>query len=104
LGLRESRRPIARFVIILLVIRRARVIIALFGSENVLCGDGRAWSLAYVNFTDRGEPEQVDAEIASHGYFDVLRVTATRGRVLAADDERADAPGIAADAGTVDYL
>jgi hypothetical protein len=34
----------------------------------------------------------------------VLRVTATRGRVLAADDERADAPGIAADAGTVDYL
>jgi hypothetical protein len=57
-----------------------------------------------VNFTDRGEPEQVDAEIASHGYFDVLRVTATRGRVLAADDERADAPGIAADAGTVDYL
>ena len=53
------------------------------------------FTVAPVNFTDRGEPEQVDAEIASHGYFDVLRVTATRGRVLSADDERPDAPAVA---------
>jgi predicted permease len=37
-------------------------------------------------------PEQADAEVASAGYFEVLRVAALRGRVLTRDDE---APGAA---------
>lgn len=49
------------------------------------------FTTAAVNLTDRGEPEQVDAEIASHGYFEVLRVSAERGRVFDASDGRSGA-------------
>jgi len=53
------------------------------------------FTTAPVNLTDRGEPEQVDAEIASRGYFEALRVSAERGRVFDVRDERAGAPPVA---------
>ncbi len=53
------------------------------------------FTAAPVNLTDRGQPEQIDAEIASPGYFEALRVTAERGRVFTRDDEQADAPPVA---------
>ena len=53
------------------------------------------YSTASVNLTDGSVAEQVDVEIVSHDYFDVLRVSAARGRVFAAADERSDAPAVA---------
>src|SRR5712692_8876239 len=41
-----------------------------------------------VTLTSGGDTEQVDGEVASAGYFHVLRVVAERGRTLQLDDER----------------
>ena len=49
------------------------------------------YTSATINLTDRRDPEQINGEVVSAGYFAVLRIVAARGRVFEPSDERADA-------------
>jgi putative ABC transport system permease protein len=46
------------------------------------------FTTATLNLTGTGDAEQLDGEVASPGYFQVLRVAAARGRTFGTDDER----------------
>src|SRR5579871_4115637 len=54
------------------------------------------YTAATINLTDRRDPEQVNGEVVSAGYFAVLRIGAARGRVFDVADERAGATPVAA--------
>lgn len=47
-----------------------------------------SYSFAGVNLTTGGEPERIDAEVASPGYFQVLGVAAQQGRTFLPDEDR----------------
>jgi putative ABC transport system permease protein len=47
-----------------------------------------SYSFAGVNLTSGGDPERIDAEVASPGYFRVLGVTAQQGRTFLPDEDR----------------